>query len=783
VKSREDDSARDPVDEARVTGVESHREVLATLRRLATTDAGLMLGTAGLAGFLGCVVLKIWRAHLDVPFAYVWDANQFGMYIKEILDHGWYYRNPNLGAPFGQQLYDYPNVSTDNLQALFIKLLGVVSSDWATVMNVYFVLTFPLAAATAYLAFRRLGATPAPSIVCATLFALLPYHFARGEHHLFYSGYFAVPIGAYLALAVVAGKPLFARRRDGRGRTPFAYASLRSLMIVALCAVVAVASGAAYYAVFTVLLVAAGMLAALLTGRDKRALVTGGVVILVIGAVMAANLAPSFVYRAKHGTNQLAGQRSWKESEFQALKLTQLVLPIEHHRIGKLARLSAKYAAFQRSLGRSPGPVLVQRPAEAEAVHLGLVASLGFAFLLVVAVAAAIGGRSSPFHTRYRQAAAATLVAFLIGTVGGISALIAGIVSPQLRSWNRISIFIAFFALLAVALALSDLERRFRVTRARQATFAAILGIVLGVGVLDQTSAADVPHYQSITESYRSDGAFVRAIEHRLGEQGSVFELPYVPFPDGGLVYRLTDYDLVRGYLHSDHLRWSFGAMKGRPEDWQAELAEQPVAVQIRGAAGAGFDGVYVDRFGYLDSGKRLEQELRRLTGARPLESRDRRLLFFDLRALRRGLVRSDTPAQLEALRRATLEPLRIEWASGVGPAEWHRGVQWRPMDHEAELAIVNPSRRSRRASFEAAFVTRTAAAAVVVVDYPDGSSVRVKATRTGAKLQRVLEFAPGKSVIRIEIPDPAANRSAETPLRVRAHVLDNGFSQIDKRS
>ena len=95
-------------------------------------------------------------------------------------------------------------------------------------MNVYFLLTFPLAAAAAYLAFRHLGATRAPSVVCATLFALLPYHFVRGETHLFYSAYFAVPIGAYLALAVFTGEPLFVRRagRAGHGAARVCLASV-----------------------------------------------------------------------------------------------------------------------------------------------------------------------------------------------------------------------------------------------------------------------------------------------------------------------------------------------------------------------------------------------------------------------------------------------------------------------------------------------------------------------------------------------------------------------------
>jgi hypothetical protein len=749
-------------------------------RELATSDLALMLGTGVLTLLLASAVLKVWDAHLDVPFTYSWDAHQFSMYIKGILDHGWYYRNPNLGAPFGQQLYDYPNVTTDDLQALMIKGLGIFTSDWATVMNVYFLLTFPLAAATAYIVLRRLGATQGPSIVCATLFALLPYHFARGENHLFYSGYFVVPLGAYLALAVFEDRVLFARRSDRRGL--LAYATRRSLVTVVLCAVVTLASGAGYYALFTVLLVAVGMLAALIAGHGKHAVVTGGIVIAVIGVVMVVNLSPSIVYTARHGTNHVAGQRSWKESEFQALKLTELLLPIEHYRIGVLAHLSQKYAAFERSLGQAPGKVLIQRPTEQETVHLGLVAALGFVFLLVIAVLAPIAGRTRASLSPYRPAATATLAAFLIGTVGGVSALIAGAVTPQFRSWNRISLFIAFFALLAVALLLSGLERRLRASRGRRATFVGILVALLAVGVLDQTSSADVPDYRSITASYRSDGEFVHAIEHRLGGHGSVFQLPYVPFPDAGVTHRMSDYDLVRGYLHSNKLRWSFGAMEGRPQDWQAELAHQSIPLQIRAAAVAGFDGVYVDRFGYVDSARSLERQIRGLAGSRALESPDRRLVFFDLRGLRRRLARTYSPARLAALRQATLYPITIERLSGFGPVQWHAGRAWRSIGHEAELVIVNPSRRSRRASVDAVLATRRAAAETAVVDYGDGHSGRVTATRSGARVGHVLELAPGKNIVRVTLSAFAASRPGATPLFIRAVVVDAGFWPFESK-
>jgi len=192
----------------------------ATARRLLrrphgpVVDVVVALATALLALAVAAWVLRLWRGDLAVPFSYQFDALQHAMFVKGVLDHGWYSVNDSLGAPFGQQLYDFPQ-NGDNLQLLIVKALGFFTHDFAVVLNVYFLLTFPLVALTAYVVLRRLGASLAVGTVCAVLYALLPYHFARRELHLFLSGYYAVPLGAYLVMATFSGTPLFTRRPDG----------------------------------------------------------------------------------------------------------------------------------------------------------------------------------------------------------------------------------------------------------------------------------------------------------------------------------------------------------------------------------------------------------------------------------------------------------------------------------------------------------------------------------------------------------------------------------------
>ena len=101
------------------------------------------------------LTLSLWNADLTVPFVYQGDGQFYQMSIKGILEHGWWFSNPSLGAPFGQQLYYFP-LSDTNLYLLVIKLMGVFTSNSAVIGNLFYLVTFPLDALAAYLVLRKL---------------------------------------------------------------------------------------------------------------------------------------------------------------------------------------------------------------------------------------------------------------------------------------------------------------------------------------------------------------------------------------------------------------------------------------------------------------------------------------------------------------------------------------------------------------------------------------------------------------------------------------------------
>src|SRR5204862_231532 len=112
--------------------------------------------------------------------------------------------NPALGAPAGLDLRDVP-LSDNNFHFLLLKLLGLFTSDYGLVINLFFLLTFPLVTLSALYVFRQFKISLAPALFASLLYTFLPFHFIRGQHHLFYAAYYLVPLMVMVTLWIASG--------------------------------------------------------------------------------------------------------------------------------------------------------------------------------------------------------------------------------------------------------------------------------------------------------------------------------------------------------------------------------------------------------------------------------------------------------------------------------------------------------------------------------------------------------------------------------------------------
>jgi hypothetical protein len=724
--------------------------------------AGLLLGAVAapvLSLLIAAWVLRLGEAHLSLPWSYAGggDTKFYLLVIKGILDHGWFQSNPSLGAPFGLQLYDFPQ-GADNLNLLMVKTLGLFSSNPAWVLNVFFLLTFPLTAVSAYLVLRALGASTGTAVVCAALFALLPYHFYRGESQVLLSAYYSVPLGALLFLRLWQEPGLFARRggpagtEDGadaggsggtpRSRDPRASAraaqwiSPRSLLTVALCVVIG--SAGLYYAVFALVLLVGGSIVAAFARRGRRTVISGLLCVLAIVAMLAINLAPSLSYQSAHGKNTAIARTPLQSDQF-GLRLGNLLLPVQQDRLPFLSDVNQRYTE-----ATSTGYC------EQCFENLGTVGSIGFLSLCLLALVSIVGVAGAfAVGAAYRAAALGVALSFAVATIGGISSLLAFFLTSDIRGWNRMSLFIAFFSLLTVALLL-DAGARWLAGRrpgtGGRVLAGALLAGVLVLGAVDETSSYFVPNYEKDAREWRSDATFVAQIEARMPHGAAIFQLPYVPFPEGyGSISTSvsvpnttfdTTYELGRGYIHSKGLRWSYGAIKGRAADWQGQLAVKPLYLSLAAAAADGFQGLWVDPHGYsVATRKRLAPVLEKLLGVAPMFSPAHDLLFFDLHPFALRLESLHSSPQLTALRYATLYPLRTACETSEG------------------IALINPSRSARSATLTIQLSAGPEAPRKLLVHYPGGAVQEVSLLSGAVALNRRLSLPPGTSTVAFSAP------------------------------
>jgi phosphoglycerol transferase len=673
--------------------------------------------------------MQLWRANLDVPITYVYGGDVFSQaaLTKSIVDNPWYYHNAYLGAPGEQYYYDYP--LTDSLNFSILKLLSLGTSSYGRVQNLFFIFCFVLTTWTALAVFRIFGLAFLPSIVGSLLYAFLPYHFRHGEGHLLLSAYFMIPLIVMVYVWVLSDERLFPDHWCGLGGTwrqitPKGYAS------IAIAALMGCAG--AYYSFFAAFLAGLIALSALLSPeRRLRRFVAGSIVCAVVGSSFLLNAMPSMLFVAQHGNN--APSRIAFESEAYGLKVAQLILPPLFHRIPFFAHIRATYVAMGFN--------------ESDAVALGAFGAVGFCVLVVTF----IWGVPTMRHSALlRRLGIVNLLAFLIGTVGGVGSVFALLVSPRIRCYNRIVVFLGFVSIWAVVLFLDVLWQRWSGSVLGRSAAAGVLACLAVGCILDQTEPNLVPLHERDRAAYAMQDEFIRRLESTLPPGSMVFQLPFSEFPEpNGEPGRMMTYDHFVAYLHSHHLRWSYGGFRGRYWDlWQRKVTSLTPEEMVDVLAVSGFSAVYVDRAGYVGSKARVEQRIAAILQVNPLVCKERRIAVYSLEAYTERLREQFSAPLWDAMREGVLHRLAVRWAGGFSELEGKPDNNWRWSSAVGELWVENTSARARQLQL----------AGVVATGYPEYSDMRIegpgylhklRVNSAGQPFSVTISVPPGRHIVR----------------------------------
>lgn len=679
-------------------------------------------------------VLRLWEADISVPLTNVGDALFNGALIKGVIDNGWYLHNKYVGMPTGLYLHDFSNAYVLNF--LIIKAFSLFCRSYGTVLNLFYLLGFPLTTLASLYVFRQLRLSWGPSVVGSMLFSFLPYHFMRDESHLFLSFYFLIPLVVLILLWIAEGRDLLITRDAVTQRSRF---DLGSKSALALIVCIVTSSSGIYYAAFGTFFLFVSGLVTSIRRKTLRPVVISSLLIGIILIGVCANLAPSMYYEYQHGKNREVPLRKPEDAETYGLKIAQMLLPVSGHRLPFLAEIKSRYNGSH-----------VWN--ETDSVSLGMIGSCGFLFLLAWVLVRKPDFRNGPPRMKgiLGHLAVLNLAGLLLATVGGLSSLLAQYISPLVRAYNRISVYIAFFAIATVVMLLEQAGNSWKRTGQPPMAFHMLTAMVLLVGITDQTTNQFIPSYKQIKADIAEQSGYVSAVESAGPQGGMIFQLPYVPFPEAPPVQQMTDYDhFAGGYLHSQTVRWSYGAMKGREGDfWQKMASQKPPPEFLKILAFSGFSGISIDRRGYADKGAGLERQFGVLLNRKALVSSGQRYAFFPLGAYAEKLRRTYSAETWEEKRDRALHPVREAWGHSFSSLERFGDTTWRWCSSSGELRLINSSGTQRTVVISMSFATGHREPASLNVTAA-GFSEQLTVSQENSPYAKAVTLPPGTTIIK----------------------------------
>ncbi len=224
------------------------------------------------------------------------------------------------------------------------------------------------------------------------------------------------------------------------------------------------------------------------------------------------------------------------------------------------------------------------------------------------------------------------MACILLATIGGFGSIFNLLVKPDVRCYNRISIFIVFLSLAALGIALTKLFSLLpRQTWATAASYA-FLAFLVFVGIVEQNEASSLNALKTQDQKkFQIQSAFVQQIEKSLPKDAMVYQLPEGSYGDDPRLKPVMWNAQAEPFLVSNSVRWSWPAVSPEAAIFGSIVEELNASALVDAVYYRGYRGIFIDKVGYEDSGERLISALAGYLGRQPIRSADERYAFFSL--------------------------------------------------------------------------------------------------------------------------------------------------------
>ena len=534
--------------------------------------------TAFLTYLFLLLIAGMGAVNFNIPIDFNWDSTLFLVNAKSFFNGEWgifdTIKNSALQAPYGLNMGAFPTADL-NLILIILKIFAIFKINFITSVNIYFFLTFFLTSLISLYVLKKMGIPNKVAICASILYSFLPYHFLREVKHLVLASYFIVPLMVLVLFYVWQKKPLFYKKVQDVWK--FDLLNKKAIFTYIVLALTALSS--IYYNLFFMFFLLIVGLSAYFYHKNHRHFVSSAFAVVILLFFTFVNFLPNIIYIKNHPAEDYT-QRGFAQTEYYGLRIPQMLLPIDNHPLKPVARLKAGY---------NQNALFVN---ESSMASLGFALSISFVVLLFNFLFI----RKSKFDS-FQKLGFLTISSVLLTVSGGFLSYFAFFGLTQLRSCNRISIFIAFFALIALCLFIKKCVKKHN---NRLVNLLVVFFFI--IALFDQSSPAYNFAYKQtqIKNEVYSLISLVNHIESQGNTDLKVFTLPYLDFPEGRPSGAMYDYELAKPAVFSNKIQYSYGAIKGSHIDKKYKVySELNAKALVEALRQDGFDGILIDAKGY----------------------------------------------------------------------------------------------------------------------------------------------------------------------------------------
>ena len=499
----------------------------------------------------------------------------------------------HFGYPLGMNLNYFPGI--DITENLFAQLVTNLTGAAFIGINLMIMLTFPLVAALAVWALRLTGLRGPVAIALAVAFTMIPFHWGRSLGHMYLATLYSAVTGLLIVLLV------------GSGRWESMWSGVRrrwSGVVVMAALVIVTAWTGVYYVAFTLLLGLVALAWRLANGARWRTLAMDVLPFAAIGGLAVVGFLPSLLTIRADPPLIPLGERTPIESVTFAGNLAFALLPVPQ---SQLPGLSSYNAAVYEAMQTAPW---------GESTALTNFGTwITTAALLVFIIGLIIRTRRPQLVDDAASATAAPQAplatpGFILALIGwtllffvpwGLNYLFAGVVSAQIRGWNRLVPLLLLLFILGAAAVLAQTSWRRWSMRMLVALPVAI--VILAVTAVDAVAPFREPYATNVAmASAQSQAAaqYATDLNTAIPENCAVLQLPYVPYPEAGDTRGMPDYEHFWTALANHDKSFTYGAVRATDASvWASQLPMVPSDATVELLRQAGFCAIHVDSRGY----------------------------------------------------------------------------------------------------------------------------------------------------------------------------------------